>query len=489
MSDPILAARIDALIRNLACAEKSQDWLVEWLRSQSNNAVGIVWPQDVGKDLSRVLVGTIGIQAGQHIDDLRESQAEQERAEQEGPEASKEALKRSWRRYYEIYDESRKTFGEYLEFIGGLAIRSMGFDEAIRSTGFDERVCQVADELVRSCSKEVSLQPWQSLTIPSLQESLTRTLARIIRLSFPEWTIWMLPFTAHEYGYVVIEDSLAQERNVIKTFVTSEIELLKQRDGGYQAAKDEEEKKTAEARIKNHLLVLLADAFATYTMGPAYAHAAISLRFNPSHAHRESSTHPSEVRRACMVLKMLEEMDKAEGGNTFRSALDKLNPDWKAMLDRAGSSELSQSEVELIEEQVQRIWRAYGRGLLPMARYPKKRGEAGWLVAQDWETVWSKRLSHGGMMRLSESIHVLEPGMRAPPNTIVVTGENNLRDALNAAWLCRINSAKHPGDIDEIARGAQSLCESIIKVWRLQSSASAGQGRQPSIQGVPPPDR
>src|SRR5207244_7964566 len=138
------------------------------------------------------------------------------------------------------------VFSNYVEFLGGLALRGAGLDEGI---------CRIADELMRSCG---SFGPthWSALTIPASQEAMT--LARSIRVRFPEWTIWAVPLTAHELGQVVIREP-----------GTPDFEKYVKRQ--FPNAKTKQQ----------HLRVLLADAFTTYVIGPASACSVIVLKLHP----------------------------------------------------------------------------------------------------------------------------------------------------------------------------------------------------------------
>src|SRR6185503_8084314 len=109
------------------------------------------------------------------------------------------------------YEESQEVFCECLEYIGGLALRDRGFDQ---------RICDIGDHLIVSCAKDWNNLKWQSLTILAAQERLGQTMARIIRLRFPEWTIWTLPFTAREFAHVAFH---ANENLGVLTFVKQKV--------------------------------------------------------------------------------------------------------------------------------------------------------------------------------------------------------------------------------------------------------------------------
>src|SRR3989442_3403286 len=53
---------------------------------------------------------------------------------------------------------------------------------------------------------------WQSVLIVG-EEQLDPSQADIIRLRFPACDIWNLPFTAHEYGYLVAHKDLRAGRS------------------------------------------------------------------------------------------------------------------------------------------------------------------------------------------------------------------------------------------------------------------------------------
>src|ERR1041385_5440331 len=98
-------------------------------------------------------------------------------------------MERAWDDYTNIVSEKNQlVFSDYFEYLGGLALRIAGLDNDI---------CRIADELMKRCGS-VGINEWSALTIPASKEA--STLARSIRMRFPEWTIWAVPLTAHELG-------------------------------------------------------------------------------------------------------------------------------------------------------------------------------------------------------------------------------------------------------------------------------------------------
>jgi hypothetical protein len=177
-----------------------------------------------------------------------------------------------WRKYREEASApGQAIFAEYVDFLGGLALRDAGFDTGIS---------QVADELVSTYKPNRQLVPLHAL--PTRQQTVAKTLAQVIRVGFPEWTIWALPFTAHEFWHVTAQKDLEEN-------LRAEIAKLGRPD-------------LIEPRFQS----CLADAFATYTMGPAYAYSAFLLLLDPVQAFAtrgpESSVDSARVRAMLALL-------------------------------------------------------------------------------------------------------------------------------------------------------------------------------------------
>jgi hypothetical protein len=104
-----------------------------------------------------------------------------------------------WTSYREqLYVGSQRVFTVYVEVLGGLALRQAGLDDGI---------CRMADAL--TARPKLFLPPnvhWGSLTVPAQREALDETVSQILRLGFPEWTIWALPLAAHEFAHVIVGD-------------------------------------------------------------------------------------------------------------------------------------------------------------------------------------------------------------------------------------------------------------------------------------------
>lgn len=461
--DPILMARLDALKRNLIQVENSSTWLRDGTIGRDTIKHEGVAIENWRDDLWTELDVTIGKRARRLRVGLEEVHNKLKRSAGKTDEDAAQDLTEAWQLYSFIQNQCEEVFEECLEFIGGLAFRDRGFDR---------RICQVADELIRTCAFDSNVT-WMSLTVLTLQVRLGQTLARIIRLRFPEWTIWTLSFTAHEFAYVVIKSTtlhlLVQE--YVKKFAAQSADLkrlLADETLDYNAKKLAEE--LCKQRIEGYIQKLVADAFATYTMGPAYALAALLLRFNPStESISEESNHPTDIKRAEVVLSVLKRMnDEAIKPKPYDDVIEYLEKEWKAVLSRTATRNASTMQPMTatqsiatstgnnwlenlidVEKLVEHLFREFSLELRTSALYPPK-GDNGWLKAQEWADQFQKYTQNTSGDALSAFIKI--------------TRASKLRDALNAAWLNRVFN--DPQSLNLITDAALQLCSAIInKSW------------------------
>jgi hypothetical protein len=363
----------------------------------------------------------------------------------------------AWVRYVAIHRDSRDVFQEYLDFLNGLAFRQHAKD------GLDiNNICQVADELIWSCSKFVFLSP--SLTVPAHQEKLVVTLGRIVRLPVAEWTIWSLPLIAHEFGHVVIgDDSNEKLRELIRMTVPQFLKSDPDCQVCLANARAGAEVRAAE-QAQGKLNEYLADAFGTYMMGPAYACALIHLRLNPICPSGPDAENHVDHERAYVVLGMLKQMNAhTQAREEYKGILERLEKNWQEMVASAnkaaapGGVVLPQAQLQLLDEVVRAIWDRFYDHLTDTPLYPHEGRQEGWLVAKEWGSRWVKALQNA-----------------APLTLPAVAVDSMLRDALNAAWFARIEQ-RDKADI--IEPKVHELCQQIV-ARRPRSTASAARARQ-----------
>lgn len=200
------------------------------------------------------------------------------------PDVKGGILQQAWQAA--CYEQDRFGFSEYVDFLSGLALRDKGWDNSI---------CHIADELISTCGRLIPGQIWDALTIPSSRGAVT--LARIIRMGFPEWTFWGLPLTAHELALLTVNT-----HDELSTMIEDE------------AGDDQQTRREIEA--------CFADGLATYVMGPAYACAALLLRFSPSLAYAARfDAVDAETLRTAVVKVIKESLDQSETGSLDKTAV------------------------------------------------------------------------------------------------------------------------------------------------------------------------
>lgn len=320
---------------------------------------------------------------------------------------SRAQARQAWHEYStSAYRDSHTVFAEYLDFLSGLALRD---------TGFDRGICRIADELIRTCGRLPESFTWESLTIPAQNEALRATMAKIVRLGFPEWTVWALPLAVHEFGHVAA--SLRTIEDFIKGHASTEA-------------------------ARHRLRICLADAFATFVLGPAYACAVILIRLDPVTAFAVEDKRLNE-KRARVVLAMLEHMNQPTAPTEptpYDDVTTRLRYAWEEATGQAegGGPALSLQEQADIGEWVDLISTTMGlHRALPTHAWP----------------------------RVEELAADLTPDRVAG---ITVQLEDEPRLVLNAAWKRRLEEDDFQ-KVDQIAMAAFELCERLVAM----SQASA----------------
>ncbi|WP_329619440.1 hypothetical protein OG357_02105 [Streptomyces sp. NBC_01255] len=331
----------------------------------------------------------------------------------------------AWQSYSDIECLSEEVFRECLEVLGGLVFRDMRLDE---------KICLFADELIKECAKSVGKMP--TIVIPSPDRVPPVDMRRIAHIRFPEWDVWTLPLVAHEYGRVAIVET--EQANEFATETAHEAYLGL---AGGRAV-------TPEA-VEQRVRLLLADAFATFTNGPAYACALMLLRLDmvaPSPASRELVRQRADMVRGVIDALDTRGMIKAqihqELASCWDQAIESLPPDDAEEADPLGALALEPADV----------FSALEQAFYPGAAYTP----AHWSNAMRWGSDWLEQLDKG----------------QNPARPADVLKTHRLRDALNASWYVRI---QRPEWATEGAAVTQELCQEIID--------GRGRGGQGHVRG------
>jgi hypothetical protein len=356
------------------------------------------------------------------------------------------------------YKESPKIFSEYVDFLRGMALRS---------TGLDSEICKISDELIKKC-KEAGNVDWGSITVPDQREALMVTLAQIIRMGFPEWSIWTLPFAAHEFGHLV-----ASEKIRMPQFGTLDIPPY-------------------------HMQEYISDAFAVYAMGPSYAYASILMRFDPFQSYLDQREYPSDAKRVYVILKILEKMqEKASNSDQtakiemYESVIGGLREEWRSALDQAKIPEdsVDKNEIKqakkilkcLRDNPIKFSFEKYSNEIRDLkeklefllqdaCKADAKRDEDA-LTEEDRDLL--SRLIESLWIELDSTIigypsHYWQKskdlGEKLLSNDKVVPSIGmELRDVLNGAWYIRVEK---PSMTERIEKNAEDLMKEIIRMQK-----------------------
>jgi hypothetical protein len=331
-------------------------------------------------------------------------------------------------------------FAQYIEFIGGLALRDAGFDEGIS---------RVANELLRSCCTKKNSDVL--LAIPTRQRAVAMTMARIIRVTFPDWTIWALPSTALEFWHVITKRDVTDALNRALRNITGN------------------EGDTAETRFDD----CLGDAFATYTMGPAYALFAIYLLLKPNWPFTPNRDDTVDRVRAKNVFETFRNMTSAELGNLpCEEVRQELIKAWDVVVDVSRSEERAADHVRAhaifemlrlmnskdpgvgpydeIRDELVKVWddAISQTGAKPSISETEKIGAEKMRVSQLIQALWDV-LVDGTIPPFTSEVWLeirnwVDPILKNKVEEIKVPQGAELRHVMNAAWLARINPNRDP---------------------------------------------
>lgn len=314
-------------------------------------------------------------------------------------------LARLWKEYVRVEAEAETLLGEIFELMGGLAFRDRSVDPWLFA---------VADQLVGWYAQRTS-DSWDVVTVPCVRGAVARTLVRIVGLRFPEWSVWALPLTAYEFAYQYLRF-------------------------GHKAVKVQSLIEQAGVEIEEgERKVLLADAFATFTTGPAYLLAAVGLRLSAEEAHR-----------ALVIFRVLEGLDRK--GTYDKDFLKSFRDQWEH--SPASGVRLEADRVARLERFAEAALKALEISYLETTSYS---------AAVDWPR--AREISD----RWLEDYQSVQP-LAIPDNPRL-----KLIDVLNAAWLSRFRGVPE----DRLETAARQLCDQMLK--NQQPVGTGIQQQQPAM--------
>jgi hypothetical protein len=333
-------------------------------------------------------------------------------------------------KYFQNQKRIDALFSEYVDLLRGVALRSAGFgdDDAQLSDLF-----LIADQLPGLWGR-VDGWSWQSLAVPSRQDGSGSSEAMVLRVGFPEWTIWALPFVQHGFGHV-----FAKKRQFAPPGSTDAI--------------------NAEA---------LADALATVATGPAYACAALLLRLDPAEVKRPTEEKgPTEATaRSATILVTLRRIAAADSDGPVAILTDRLCSEWREAVAAAGG------DVDAFDSAMAAPLSA---DLADWARRellgPASGDPAQPLWLRRWGTIatWAGHLQKGQ----HEKIDLADLAIKRDDRRMALVF------MLDAAWLARVGTqASEDSEDSEDAENviAKGAIAKMLEVVRPQARQPAGAG-------------
>lgn len=225
----------------------------------------------------------------------------------------------AWKEYMDLLNESDQIFAQCLDFLGGIALRKFELEAG---------TCALAETLIKELQTGT---PWSSVLILGEERLLDEVSknTQIIRLRFPEWDIWSLPLAAYELGRLVavegaretVEKLVIAEQRALRNYIMDDVpdpEIAQNVAQEIQKLRDQFREKTIDAAVVEAYLakqeysiqVLVADAFATHFLGPAYVYSRLYRRFRPTEALTSNGDEPPLAMRMAVMLQALHEMSE-----------------------------------------------------------------------------------------------------------------------------------------------------------------------------------
>ena len=323
-----------------------------------------------------------------------------------------DGLREQWTAFSGLAERASQTlFRDYVEVASGVTLRG---------TGLDEQFCAMADHLGDSWSTVVDLS--DGFAIPAGAEA--EPLQRIIRLGFPEWTIWSLPLFAHVFGQRLVGD-----RRVLQNAAARVVDRRKRAAG--QKGRDLQ---ALAARVQTYM----ADACATAVMGPAYACAGLLLKLDPTRDSSPGKKVASDRTRSEVILATIDRLGGADLGTATGEVARQLRSSWEALsAATAGTRSWDGALVDDLVDEASRGLDQIRAGRTEPALFRDDR----WVAARNL-----------GKFLLSEATG---PGFSVEPGTdaaaqkeqrvlAALPADVDLVHVLNAAWYSRLSQPAPP---------------------------------------------
>jgi hypothetical protein len=326
-------------------------------------------------------------------------------------------LSEYWRRLTKQKEKCAALFQECLNFLGGALLRNI---ERI------DQLCQIADRLLFELSRRAGIE-WNRSTILAEGNFFTEATG-IIRLPFPDYSIWNLPVAVHELGHYVGP-------------------RINKPDGSFpfqeklQAIKVAYTNPAQAEKEKSFWQEEFSDVFATYAVGPAYVCSCLVAAFSPADtsACDDGKSHPAYTKRAYLMLEMLKGMSNSNH-NQYDNIVMYLTDLWERTLKAGGRA--GSWDTTIRSQLDSRLLELYSIVTLASSVEYK---------------AWTRASELAAGLKANQSVAQL-----AKP-------EDRIADVLNAAWLWRISESKvSDSQLESVDAKAITMCRNIMGGRRRQ---------------------
>ncbi|MFN2506313.1 MAG: hypothetical protein ABR540_19210 [Acidimicrobiales bacterium] len=291
------------------------------------------------------------------------------------------------------------VFADYVDVLRGIALRDVGSRD---QSGIAD-LFTIAEALPRFWGRVAGWR-WQSVAVPSSADGHGDGGANVLRMGFPEWTVWALPLVQYGLGAVAME----------KAGIIS--------------------KRTSASDV-----ACIADAAATLVTGPAYAFATLFLRLDPASVKSPDAV---DARRAATIVAALERAATVDPASPLAGVAKRLLDDWVEAVGHCGGNQTVASALKddndiqtTVTEVLVKLREATGSLL------GKEPTVLEWVAR--WASVegWRDQLASGEEDAISVSA---QPPVERRPVAVIML--------LNAAWSYRIDMDPALPDIDRFNR-------------------------------------
>ena len=290
----------------------------------------------------------------------------------------------------------------------------------LRNAKLDHEVSTTTDGAIGLLARWCGLD-WQGAVLHGDAYVHDRT-ADLIRMRFPVYSIADFPLALHELGHkVVVElrhrDAEAGEGAPLRRLADEQPRGLLPEDFGRGRTEAD-----LRAVAVVHARELLADAFATYATGRAYAYCLLSL-VTPDNLTITTPSHPSWTYRLYFVRQLLLLLDAGDGAATVSTAITTwIAPVWESLAWEVGGEPPATGSIEALDVLAEAALHDLTRNTDPRLRYRHDMAKVATIAdhlsdptpaltrADDWalrqivNAVWHWRLRHPGDTPLRRSV-------------------------------------------------------------------------------------